>query len=188
MQTGEENTKLRVRSTKSFLTELTVYLIMIFVCVYIVPEFVLQRTVVKGESMENTLQTGESLLVEKLTIHFKDPARYDIVIFNPKNGKEDELYVKRVIGLPGETVQIKGNDILINGNVIIDEYAKDGMGNSGIAAEPITLKEDEFFVLGDNRFVSLDSRVASVGPVKRQQISGRAMFRIWPVNKIGKPK
>lgn len=172
---------------KPFIIECIFYLILLVLCIYAVPEYVIQRTVVKGASMENTLHTGESLLVEKVTKHFKNPGRFDIIVFSPHNFEDDELYVKRVIGLPGETVQIKDRKILINGEAIDDSYAKGETVESGIAAEPITLKEDEFFVLGDNRGISLDSRSPNLGPIKKESIAGKAIFRIWPVSKIGIP-
>ena len=174
-------------------------------------EHVLQRTVVKGESMENTLHTNESLLVEKVSYHFKQPSRYDIIVFYPygKNGDEvpesmkdqleidttasgdqeedSELYVKRVFGLPGEKIQIIGNDIYVNDKKIDDPYAKNAMkdGDAGVASEPITLGEDEYFVLGDNREVSLDSR--ELGPIKEKNIAGHVVLRIWPLKKFGTP-
>lgn len=175
------------RKMKSFIVECIFYLVLLVLCIYAVPEYVIQRTVVKGASMENTLHTGESLLVEKVTKHFGNPNRFDIIVFSPHNFQDDELYVKRVIGLPGETVQIKEHKILINGQEIEDPYAKGETVESGIAAEPITLKEDEFFVLGDNRGISLDSRSSNLGPVKKESIAGKAVFRIWPVDKIGIP-
>ena len=100
---------------------------------------------------------------------------------------ENEYYVKRVIGLPGETVQIIGEEIYINGELLKEDYGKEPITNPGRAAEPITLGEDEYFVLGDNREVSLDSRYTQVGNVKRENIGGKAILRIWPLNQFGIP-
>lgn len=135
--------------------------------------------------MEETLHEGESLLVNKLS--FYEPSRYDIIVFYPQGEEVDEYYVKRIYGLPGETVQITGNDIYINGEKIEDNYAKNAMDDSGIAEEPLTLADDEYFVLGDNREVSLDSRDPDVGPVKEKNIAGHVVLRIWPLSKFGKP-
>ena len=107
----------------------------------------------------------------------------------------DEYYVKRIYGLPGETIQIKGNDIFINGEKIDDPYAKDSMSTGGIANEPYTLGKDEYFVLGDHRSVSQDSRFTpetsndknAPGPVKFENISGKVILRIWPLSKFGVP-
>lgn len=180
-----QNKETKKRSKVSYVVEFAIYAILIIICVFWVPEHVVQRTVVHGESMEDTLHTGESLLVEKVSYHFIDPERYDIVVFYPHGREENEYYVKRVYGLPGETVQIKDNDIYINGEKIEDDYAKNAMDEAGIAEEPFTLAEDEFFVLGDNRKVSLDSRDPDVGPVKKKNIAGRAVLRIWPLSEFG---
>ena len=183
---GKENEEKK-RSALSIVVELLIYAILVVVCVFWVPEHVVQRTVVKGESMENTLHDEESLLVNKLKYKFSDPERYDIVVFYPKGRDVDEYYVKRVYGLPGETIQIKENDILVNGEKIDDEYAKNVMDDAGIAEEPITLGEDEYFLLGDNRMVSLDRRDPEVGLVKKENIAGHVALRIWPLSQFGTP-
>ena len=112
-----------MKSKKKTLVEALIYVLLIIVCVWLVPKYVVQRTVVSGESMQDTLQNGESLLVDKVSYHFTDPKRYDIIVFYPKGRDVEEYYVKRIYGLPGETVQIKDNDIYINGNKIDDPYA-----------------------------------------------------------------
>lgn len=192
LETTEENetkTPDKKKPIRGYVIEFLVYLVLIYCCIYIVPKYVIQRTVVKGESMENTLHTGESLLVEKVSRHFTDPARYDIIVFHPDGEPEDEFYVKRVFGLPGEKIQIIGNDIYINDKKIKDGYGKTVMaeGDEGTATEPIILKDNEFFVLGDNREVSIDSREEGLGPIKRNSIVGRSLIRIWPLDKFGIP-
>lgn len=186
MEEKEEKSK----NIRGIIIELIIYAVLIFCCIFVVPKYVLQRTVVKGHSMENTLHEGESLLVEKISKHFNDPDRYDIIVFHPKGEPEDEYYVKRVFGLPGETIQIKGNDIYIDGKIIEDGYGKSIMleGDEGTATEPIKLGEDEFFVLGDNREVSLDSRDEGLGPISRSDIVGKSLIRIWPIKQFGIPK
>lgn len=185
-----EEKEEKVKNIRGIIIELIIYAVLIFCCIFVVPKYVLQRTVVKGHSMENTLHTGESLLVEKVSKHFSDPDRYDIIVFHPKGEPKEEYYVKRVFGLPGETIQIKGNDVYINGKIIEDGYGKTIMleGDEGTATEPITLGEDEFFVLGDNREVSLDSRDEGLGPISRTDIVGKSLIRIWPINKFGIPE
>ena len=179
-------------STKRILLELLIYACIFVFCIFIVPRFIIQRTVVDGESMQETLQNQQSLLVQKVTKHFTDPKRYDIIIFDPpaeiKEG--DSYYVKRVIGLPGETVQIKGNDILINGKKLEDETYGNGPmdeDDNETAIEPLKLGDDEFFVMGDNRksAASEDSRAESLGPVKRDMLIGTAILRIWPLSSFG---
>lgn len=181
----QQKKEQKKRSKLSYAVEFIIYIALILLCVFWVPEHVIQRTVVKGESMEETLHEGESLLVNKLS--FYEPSRYDIIVFYPQGEEVDEYYVKRIYGLPGETIQITGNDIYINGEKIEDNYAKNAMDDSGIAEEPLTLADDEYFVLGDNREVSLDSRDPDVGPVKEKNIAGHVVLRIWPLSKFGKP-
>ena len=154
-------------------------------CITFVPRYVLQRTIVSGSSMESTLHNKENLLVEKVSYRFKDPDRFDVIVFYPYGRESDDYYIKRVIGLPGETVQIKGDTIYINGEEIKENYGKDPMVYAGIAEEPLKLADDEFFVLGDNREVSEDSRYEEVGPVKRENIEGKAILRIYPFSEFG---
>lgn len=190
----EENKEKKKRSPLSYLLEGLVYIALIITCVYIVPNYVVQRTVVSGDSMQDTLQNEESLLVDKISYRFTDPKRYDIIVFYPKGRDVEEFYVKRIYGLPGETIQIKGDDIYINGSKIDDPYAKDSMDSAGIAKEPYTLADDEYFVLGDHRSVSIDSRITpddpleGPGPVKFENIAGKVFLRIWPLKKFGIPE
>ena len=161
------------------------YLIFVVAATLLIIRFVGQRTEVSGHSMEDTLDDGDNLIVEKLTYRFRDPVRYDIIVF-PYKYKEDTYYIKRIIGLPGEMVQIteEGN-ILINGEILEESYGREVMKSPGIAADPIILGEDEYFVLGDNRNASADSRDPSVGVISGKDIVGRAWLRIWPLNKFG---
>ncbi len=162
------------------------YILFVVVLTYLIIHFVGQRTVVDGRSMENTLHDGDNLIVEKLSYRFGAPKRFDIIVFPPKGSPKDH-YIKRIIGLPGETVQIdKDGNILINGEILEENYGKETIQNPGAAAEPITLGDDEYFVLGDNRNNSRDSRDADhVGLVKREDITGRAWVRIWPLSDMG---
>jgi signal peptidase I len=123
--------------------------------------------------------------VEKVSYHFTNPERFDVVVFYPDEEDRTEYYVKRVIGLPGETIQIIGDNIYINDELLEENYGKQEIVYSGIAALPLVLGEDEYFLMGDNRYVSFDSRYEEVGPVEKNQIAGKALVRIWPINKIG---
>lgn len=173
------------RRLRNSIIELCIYIAIIVICVAFVPKYVLQRTIVDGKSMMNTLKHGENLLVEKVSYHFTDPGRFDVIVFYPHGRESSDYYIKRVIGLPGETVQIKGEDIYINDEKIEENFGKDPIVDPGIAEKPIKLGDDEFFVLGDNRTVSEDSRYEEVGPVKRENIEGRAILRIYPLSEFG---
>jgi signal peptidase I, bacterial type len=111
--------------------------------------------------------------------------RFDIIVFYPYGRDSDEYYVKRIIGLPGETVQIIDGKIYINGEVLEENYGKEPIENPGRAAQPIKLADDEYFVMGDNRNISKDSRYPNVGNVKMKNIGGRAFFRVSPLRKFG---
>ncbi|RKI43983.1 signal peptidase I [bacterium D16-51] len=182
----QENESKEKNSKAGFIKELIVYALIIILCVTVVPRYVIQRTQVDGRSMMNTLHDEESLLVEKVTYHFKDPDRFDIITFYPQGRDHEEYYIKRVIGLPGETIQITGNTIYIDGEVLKESYGREPMESGGIAEEPIKLGEDEFFVLGDNRNESVDSRDGDdVGVVNKKNIDGHAILRIYPFSEFG---
>ncbi len=174
-----------VSKKASIIKDLITYAIIFIVCLYILPTFVIQKTIVDGPSMENTLHNGDQLMVEKISYRLDDLKRFDIIVFYPYGRKDKEYYVKRVIGLPGETVQIKGKDIYINDKKLTENYGKEPITKAGIAANPIKLADDEYFVMGDHREVSFDSRYEEVGPVKKENIGGKVILRIWPLNKFG---
>lgn len=162
-----------------------IYLVIIFFLTFLVLRYVGQRTCVVGQSMENTLNDGDNLIVDKISYRLHEPERFDIIVF-PYEYEEDTYYIKRIIGLPGETVQIEADgDILINGEELVESYGKEVIVNPGLAAEPVTLGADEYFVLGDNRNDSRDSRSQDVGNIHREDIIGRAWLRIYPLDAIG---
>lgn len=161
-----------------------IYLLCVLGAVWLVITFVGQRTEVEGASMENTLHNGDNLIVDKLSYRFHDPERFDIIVF-PFQFQDNTYYIKRIIGLPGETVQIVDGEIYINGEVLQESYGREVMQDAGLAAEPITLGDDEYFVLGDNRNYSSDSRDPSVALIHRKEIVGRAWLRIWPLSSFG---
>ncbi len=179
---SQEKMKKKEKSVGRELLETLLYIAVVaFVC-FLIITFVGQRTTVSGQSMEPLLQNGDNLILDKLTYHFRDPERFDVVVFDQT---EQDHYIKRVIGLPGETVQIIDGYVYINGEKLEDDiYGKEVMISGMRAEEPITLGEDEYFVLGDNRNYSRDSRDPEVGNVKRSQILGRAWLRFWPLDSI----
>lgn len=173
---------------KKFFKEIlstSLYLLVVLCLTYLVITFVGQRTEVSGESMETTLSNGDNLIVDKLSYRFRDPKRYDIIVF-PFQYAEDTYYIKRIIGLPGETVHIDGEGtIYIDGEALHESYGREIIRNPGRASQDIVLGEDEYFVMGDNRNNSSDSRDPVVGNIKRKDIIGRAWVRIWPLDKLG---
>ena len=196
-EAGEKDDDIRVievevgseddtRITKKDILSMLLYVIIIFLLTFVIVHYVGQRTRVSGSSMENTLSNGDNLIVDKLSYRFNDPERFDVIIF-PFQYETDTYYIKRIIGLPGETVQI-GTDgtIYINGEVLDEDYGLETIQDPGNAIEPIVLGEDEYFVLGDNRNNSSDSRFDGVGKVKRDTIIGRAWIRIYPFDEIKK--
>ena len=159
-QPEEKETNV-VRETISFI----IYIGIVFLLTYLVIHYVGQRTQVSGSSMEATLSDGDNLIVDKISYRFHDPERYDIIVF-PYKYEKNTFYIKRIIGLPGETVQIdeQGN-IYVDGEVLDESYGREVILDPGEAEEPITLDDDEYFVLGDNRNASSDSRDPSVGKI-----------------------
>lgn len=164
---------------------MSLYLLGILVLTFLVIQYVGQRTVVHGESMENTLMDGDNLIVDKLTYRFHEPKRFDVIVFPFRKG-ENTYYIKRVIGVPGDSVYIDDlGDIYINDEKLLEGFGKETILDPGMAGDTVYLGGDEYFVLGDNRNASADSRDPSVGVVKRDDITGRAWLRIYPFDSIG---
>lgn len=176
----EENKKSLLRDV----IELILYIAVVLGITFLIVTFVGQRTQVSGPSMMNTLNDGDNLIVDKISYRFSEPKRFDIIVF-PYQYQEKTYYIKRIIGLPGETVQIIDGSIYIDGEVLEEDYGKEVMASAGQAEEPIQLADDEYFVLGDNRNNSSDSRAEDVGMIKREDIVGRAWMRIWPFSDFG---
>ncbi len=188
---GNINKDEQVQEKRSMVREIldmVIYVAVIGLVVYLILHFVGQRTVVNGDSMDNTLRDGQSLIMDKISYRFHDPRRFDIVIF-PGPGEEGEqpYYIKRVIGLPGETVQIIDGKVYINDKELKEDIygITDYIEYAGIAEDGYTLEENEYFCMGDNRPVSFDSRYEEVGPVTKDEIIGKVWIRIWPFSKFG---
>lgn len=186
--TVDNNATVKKKKGNTILKEIlanSLYLLVVLVLTLLIVKYVGQRTVVVGHSMEPTLSDNDNLIVDKISYRFRDPERFDIVVF-PFEYEKDTYYIKRIIGLPGERVRIDelGN-IYINDELLEENYGAEVIENPGLAFEEITLAEDEYFVLGDNRNNSSDSRSPAVGNVKRDRIIGRAWLRIYPFNSIG---
>ena len=152
--------------------EIIPYIVIVLVVV-LIRTFIITPVRVDGDSMKNTLKNGDILLLYKLgSIN-----RLDIIVLDEE--KDNEKIIKRVIGLPGETVAIKKGKIYVNDKVIDDEYAYGETSDY----DKVTLEDDEYFILGDNRLISKDSRY--FGPIKKSEIKGKIVFRVFPFTKMG---
>lgn len=137
---------------------------------------------VSGNSMQPLLDARDVVLVNRLAYDLGRPGRFDVVVFERGDEKKN---VKRVIGLPGETVQIRDGLVFVNGSPLKAPDGLEQVSLAGMAENPIVLGEDEYFLLGDNRDSSEDSRFANIGNVKREQIQGKVWLRILPLLRLG---
>ena len=166
------------------------YLLIVLLATWFIITFVGQRTVVDGTSMNPYLNDKDQLIVDKLSYRFHEPERFDIVVF-PFRYEKNTKYIKRIIGLPGETVQIDlDGNIYINGEKLEENYGKEVIEPDmiGSAIEPVTLGEDEYFVMGDNRNNSTDSRDFRIGLIDERYVVGRVIYRLGDRNIFEKDK
>lgn len=163
--------------------EVIVFAIAIFLFIYLL---VMQPHKIKGDSMQPNYPNGEYLLTDKITYRFNEPSRGDVVVFEAPGTDGDE-YIKRIIGLPGETVKVEGGKVYINNNVLVESYLSSTLYTSSGAflseGKEVTVPQNNYIVLGDNRTASSDSR--SWGLVSKDKIKGRAFFIYWPPNNFG---
>lgn len=164
-----------------WVVEILITLLMAFTCVY----FVGLRTSIVGQSMAETLSGGDEILVNRFIYKVTNPNPGDIIVFLPNGNEKSHYYVKRVIAGPGDTVQIAGGVVYVNGEPFRESTEVAPIEDAGLAAEMITLGPDEFFVLGDNRNNSEDSRYANIGNIKKDYIIGKAWFRVAPLGLAG---
>lgn len=167
-----------------FFSELIRFVLIAVFVVLPIRVFIAQPFIVSGSSMDPTFANGEYLIVDEISYRFEDPQRGDVVIFKYPNDPS-KFFIKRIIGLPGEQVVISGNRVTVRGKdsadgIVLEEtyLAHPTLGNTDV-----TLSETEYFVMGDNRPASSDSRIW--GPLERDHIIGRAFLRLLPVTKVG---
>lgn len=173
------------KEVRKEIRDMVVYFLIVLTVSVLIVIFVAQRTVVEGSSMNPTLTNGDNLIVNKITYKFSEPKRYDIVVF-PYQHRKRTYYIKRIIGLPGETIQIdREGNIYINGEILQEDYGKEVILDPGRASDPITLGDDEYFVMGDNRNDSSDSRDHMVGNVKKKDFIGKIWIRVYPFKDFG---
>jgi signal peptidase I len=164
-----------------FIKELLITFLLALIVVIPIRAFLFQPFLVKGQSMEPSFYTGDYLIVDEITYRFRDPKRGEVIVFKyPQN--EKQKFIKRVIGLPGEEVEIKGEELIVKNEKGEIVYSEKNSSNSIFGNLKIKLGKGEFFVLGDNRAHSLDSRY--FGKVKKREIVGRVVLRLFPPQRI----
>lgn len=169
-----------MRNMAKSLLGLILYILLIFGTAFLLGRFVVGQVEVDGPSMNDTLHDQDRVLMNKFTYRVKNLDRFDVVVFKYAYDTDTD-YIKRVIGLPGETVRIdRDGQIFINDELLEENYGKEVMEDPGIAEDGITLGENEYFVLGDNRNNSSDSRDPDVGAVSKRQIRGNVWLRLRP--------
>lgn len=143
--------------------------------------FIAQSFLVQGASMEPSLHNGERLLVDKLTYRIRPPKRGEVIVFKYPSDPRRK-FIKRIMGLPGDQIEVRNHQLYVNGSALEEEYINGPTyGDFG----PIVVPEGSYFVMGDNRNNSDDSRFADVGPVPRKLVVGRALFMYWPIPRLG---
>lgn len=179
---------------KKIIYEIIIWVVEIVVVItlaYFLVNYAIERTTMHGNSMETTLLDQDKIIVNKYSYRFSEPKRYDVIVFKQSDKEHSYYNIKRIIGLPGEVIQIESGNIYINGEVITEPLVTETIKNSGLAAEEILLDDNEYFILGDNRNNSEDSRFANIGTILFDDIIGKAWIRINDfdfVNKINLKK
>lgn len=161
--------------------EIMIAVLLAFTFVY----FIGLRTSVVGQSMSETLEGGDEILVNRFVYKVTNPKVNDIIVFLPNGNEKSHYYVKRVVAVPGDTVLIEDGVLYVNGEAFEEEIDVARMEEAGLAAEEVKLASDEYFVLGDNRNNSEDSRYANIGNIKKEYIIGKAWFRVSPWSSFG---
>ncbi|MBR1390043.1 MAG: signal peptidase I [Lachnospiraceae bacterium] len=184
---GRRRKKLNIPLIKEislWIMEIAIAVLMAYVVVW----FWGMRTTVVGQSMNPTLETGQRILVDRFWYRLTDPKPNDVIVFLPNGNEKSHYYVKRVIAVPGDTIQIKNGAVYVNGELFDEAVETAAIEEAGVAGEELLVEEDEFFVLGDNRNSSEDSRYANIGNVKKEHIIGKAWFKISPFRDMGRIK
>ena len=163
-----------------------VEIVLVILTAYLIIEYAVEKTTMMGISMNTTLNDGDKIIINKVSYLKKDPERYDVIVFNQSKSGHGYYNIKRVIGLPGETIEIINGYVYINGEQLKEEIVVEPMNIAGLAKEELVLQENEFFVLGDNRNSSEDSRFANIGIVVKSDIIGKAWLRLSPFSIIDK--
>ena len=170
-----------VREVLSWIVEIVV----VIGLAYVLVSFFGIRTNVVCQAMEQTLENDDDILVNKFAYIISKPKQGDVIVFLPNGNKKSHYYVRRVVAVPGDTVQIKDGALYVNDELYKESTDVASMEDAGIASDAVKLEKDEYFVLGDNRNNSEDSRYANIGNVKRDYIIGKAWFRFSGFGSFG---
>ncbi len=186
----EDDSEKDVKPSRSMAYEILTFgrdLALILIVFWLITTFVGEKTSVIGNSMEPHIHNGDAIILSKVNYYFDNPQRFDVVVFPYNNGEAN--YIKRIIGLPGETIDLRLEDrnynIYINGEPLDDFYGIEEIKVHGNQAFPLTIPEGEYFVMGDNRNDSSDSRYQDVGTIPKKDFLGKAWLRIWPISGWG---
>lgn len=171
----------KVRNILIWIFEIAV----VFVFSILVGIFLFQSVTMQESAMEPTLSVGDRFFVNRVVYKFSSPQRGDLIVFKTSGSDDAALHISRVIGLPGERIQISNGKVLIDGEVYEEDLELADIRNAGIASSAVSLESGEYFVLGDNRNNSEDSRYGDIGNVKKKYIVGKLWFTISPREKIG---
>lgn len=177
---GDES-KLGAKQVLTYLKDI----LFCIVFAYIFVTFIAQNAIVSGDSMLPTLKDGDVMLVNKVIYRIAEPQKGDVIAFNFNDNGVNKRFIKRVIGQPGDTIDIRDGSVYVNDEELKEPYVHVVTMEGTAYAYPYTVEEDSFFVLGDNRNRSRDSRDSSVGTVSGEQIIGKAKLRLWPITRIG---
>lgn len=179
----------RKEKTQKIVREISIWVIetlLVIGLAFFIVNYAVEKTTMAGDSMKPILLNEDKIIINKFAYRFTDPKRFDIIVFK-QNGKEHSFYnIKRIIGLPGEKVQIRDGKVYINNLPLEEKNKVELMVAGGIATDEILLEENEYFILGDNRNSSEDSRFSSLGNVVKEDIIGKAWIRLEPFNFINK--
>ena len=178
----------RARPSGSLLFRILIWVLEILLVVllaYGVSHLFFRTVKMQENSMEPTISSGDTMFLDKAAFRIGSPKRGDVIAYRTTDEATESLHVKRIIGLPGETIQIINGQILVNGQTYVEKKSYPTIIDPGLAADPVTLADDEYFVLGDNRNGSEDSRYASVGNIRSKRIFGKVWLRVWPIRKFG---
>ncbi len=177
-------TKLTSNPILKEILEWTEAVLIALVLVILIRGFIFENTKVLGHSMEPTLHHNNAIIVNKFIYKFTKPKQGDIIVFPYKQDPTKD-YIKRVLGLPGDTVNIKNHIVYINDLPLDESYKLETMAELGDITFPFVVPQGTYFVMGDNRNNSSDSRYRDVGTIKKSDIIGKAVLRVWPLNQLG---